>query len=152
MAITDSPYEAVATALKTVIDTEFAAEGITAIHDNIHESLGDERVTVGIAPTRDAPSDGNMVQLECWIEVKFYDLWDKKISPQQTVNPFKITKYAERLRKAVRGARATFPGTTNAWFFDVMGVEYPNDPTGNKTRFVVTLRSFSQNSGLVETS
>lgn len=148
----DSPYEAVATAIKAAIDAEFAPEHITAIHDNIHESLGQDRVAVGIAPMEDMVQTGNGVVQETWAEVRFYTIWDPKIDPTTVVNPFKITAYAERFRNALRTLSATTPGTGQVWYFDVRRVTYPNDPTGNKTRFVATVRAFGNNSGLVETT
>jgi hypothetical protein len=148
----DSPYEAVATAIKAVIDAEFAAESITAIQDNIHEALGRTGVAVGIAPIEDLVQSSNNVVQETWAEVRFFDLWDAKIDPEQAVNPFKITAYADRFRQAIRRASVTTPGTGQVWYFDLQRVQYPNDPTGNKTRFVATIRAYGNNSGLVETS
>jgi hypothetical protein len=145
-----SPYEVVATALKTVIDIEFALEGIVAIHDNLHEAIGRRRIAVGIAPEEDIVNGGNALVQETWVQVKFYDLWDPKVDPEQSVNPLKITAYAERLRDALRTASVTASG--QMWFFDVRRVRYPDDPTGNKTRFVASIRAYGNNSNLVETT
>lgn len=147
-----SPYEAVATALKAIIDAEFAAENIVAIHDNLHEALGQKRVAVGIAPIEDLVMGSNNVVQETWAEVRFYDLWDAKVDPAQQVDPLKITAYAERFRDACRRASASTPGTGQVWYFDVRRIQYPNDPTGNKSRFVATVRAYGNNSGLVETA
>lgn len=148
----DSPYEAAATAIKAAIDAEFAPEQIVAIHDNLHESLGIKRVSVGIAPIEDTVMGNNNVVQETMVEVRFYDLWDPEINPDQSVNPFKITAYAERFRNAIRRLSATTPGTGQVWYFDVRRIAYPNDPTGNKTRFHATIRAYGNNSGLVETT
>lgn len=145
-------YEVIATALKQIIDTEFAAEGITAVHDNLHESLGLRRVSVGIAPVRDAPNDTRSVAGNFTVEIRFYDLWDKKVDPEQSVNPIKITGYAERLKKSIQQSQIDYPGTGEVWFFQWVGTEYPDDPTGNKTRFHMTVRSWGNNTALVETS
>lgn len=146
-----SPYETAATIIKTVIDTEFAPEHISAIHDNLHESLGRHRVAVGIAPVEETARSGNAIVQDTMIEVKFYDLWTNEIDPETVVNPFKITAYAERLRSSLGRTRASTPGTGEVWYFDVLRVAYPNDPTGNKTRFVATIRAVGNNSGVVET-
>lgn len=152
MADPVNPYEVVATALKQIIDTEFAPEGITAIHDNIHESLGEKRVTVGIAPLRDSLADFSNIASNQFVEIRFYDLWDKKVDPAQTVNPMKITMYAERLKQAIRRSHASFPGSGEVWYFDWRGTDYPNDPTGNKTRFHMTVRAFGTNTAINETT
>jgi hypothetical protein len=148
----DSPFEVVALSLKQIIDTEFAPEGITAIFDNIHEALGQTRVTVGIAPVEDVPRAGNAVVQETWVEVRFFDLWKREIDPGTVINPTRITAFAERFRRAVRSSQATDPGTGQVWYFDVTRIQYPNDPTGNKSRFVATIRAFGNNSALVETT
>jgi hypothetical protein len=147
-----SAFETVALALKSVIDTEFAPEGYTAILDNLHESLGRTRVDIGIAPVEDTLMTGNDVVQETYVEVKFYHLWTQEISPSTIVNPTQITAYAERFRDAVRRAKLSDPGTGQVWYFDVRRVQYPSDPTGNKTRFVARVRAFGNNAGLVETT
>jgi hypothetical protein len=146
-----SPYEDLAVAIETIIATEFAAEGIVPIHDNLHPSLGTKRVSVGIAPQYEVPQSNNMIVQETWLEVRFYDIWKKEITPETVVDPRKIAGYADRFRRAVKSARVT-AGNDQVWFFDVMRVDYPNDPNGNKSRFVATVRAFGNNDGLVETS
>lgn len=146
----DSPYQNVAEALATIINTEFAPEGIQALHDNLHPALGQKRVSVGIAPAYEAVNARTNIAQETWLEVKFYDLWKQEITPETIVDPRKIAAYAERLRQAVKAGRVTM-GDSQIWFFDVVRVEYPNDPNGNKSRFVATIKAFGNNSGLVET-
>lgn len=148
---TTDPYEVAATALKQIIDTEFAAEGIHAIHDNIHESLGQDRAVVGIAPTREARLPNNNVVNALYIEVRYYDLWDKEVDPEQVVNPFRITARANRLKRALQQSQASFVGSPEVWYFDWLDTEFPDDPTGNKTRFHMHLRVYGDNTGLVET-
>lgn len=150
--LASSPFEAVATAVKAVFDSEFAAEGYTMVFDKLHESLGMQRVEVGIAPTEDVVNERNNIVQETWVEVRFYDLWKREIDPKTQVNPVRITAFAERLRDALRRARATDPGTNQVWYFDVRRVTYPDDPTGNKSRFHMTIRAYGHNSGLVETA
>lgn len=146
-----SPFEAVATAVIAIFNAEFAAEGFTMIPDNLHESLGRERVDVGIAPIEDVVNIRDSVVQETWAEVRFYHLWTQEISPNTQVNPFQIAAYAERFRDALRSTAST-PHTGQVWYFDVRRVQYPNDPTGNKSRFVMTIRAFGNNSGLVEST
>lgn len=148
----DSPYETVAIAIQQIIAIEFATEGFTAILDNLHESLGRERVDIGIAPIEDYPQGTNELLQETFVEVRFYDLWTQEISPDTVVNPARITGFAERLKKALRRADAMDPGTDQVWYFSVRRTQYPNDPTGNKTRFHMTIRAFGNNAGLIEST
>lgn len=147
------PYAIAATALKTIIDTEFEAERIVAVHDRVHDSLGHDGIYVGIAPVREAPTANNRAVQETWIEIRFFDLWDKMIDPEQEVDPFPIAGRAERLRRAIKSAVTEGIVTTSGemWFMHVDRVDYPDDPTGNKSRFVMIVRAWGNNSALVET-
>lgn len=147
----DSPFETVALGVIDIFNAEFAAEGFQMVADDLHESMGRRRVDVAIAPSEDVRMSGNALVQETWVEVKFYDLWSEKIDPATVVNPFKITAYAERFRRALQRS-ATDPATGMVWYFDVMRIQYPRDPTGNKSRFVATIRAYGNNSALVETT
>lgn len=147
-----SAYETVATALKTIIETEFAVEQFTATFDNLHESLGQTRVEIGIAPVEDSPRETNAQVQETTVEVRFYDFWTKEITPHTEIDPRRITGFAERFRKAIRVQQATSVGTAQTWYFDVRRITYPSDPTGNKSRFHALVRAHGNNAGLVETS
>lgn len=145
------PYEQVALALKTIIDTEFAPENVTAIHDRLHESLGVDAVWVGISPDSWRPKARDRNSLETYVLVQYYDIWDKEVNPEQQVNPIKITNLASRFMSAVQSQQANDPGTDDLWYFDVESVDFPNDPTGNKTRFHAVVRAHGQNHSILET-
>ncbi len=148
----DSPFEAVSNTIKTIFDAEFAVEQFQLIHDELHESLGREYVAAGVAPLEDVIQTKSRIVQETWVEVKLYDLWTQEISPDTVVDPRKITKYAERFREALRTAQTPNPGTNQIWFFNVVRTQYPRDPTGNKTRFVMTICAYGNNSNLIETT
>lgn len=147
----ESPYVQVAEALEAIIEAEFDDKSITVQHDNVHESLGYLGTIVGIAPEDETPTPGRMIQNEIRVRVKFYDFWDKAVDNQQQVDPRVIAGLAERFRRACYAQHASVTGTPLVWFFDVMTVTYPNDPTGNKSRFEAVVRAYGQNSGLTET-
>lgn len=146
-----SAYSTVAAALQTIFNTEFLPEGFTMVKDNLHESLGRARTECGVAPVEDVVNQRNAIVQEALLEIRLYDLWTQEISPDTAVDPTRIAGFAERLRDALRRSNATDPGTGEVWYFDVRRTTYPNDPTGNKTRFHMTVRAFGNNAGLVET-
>lgn len=148
MAVT-SPSTQTRAALKTVIESEFSAENFTVLDDRLHESLGDKGVRIGTSPVREYPSSNNMNVLNSEILVQFYGKWRKEIDPTQQVDPSIIEGYAERFRRAVNGAD---PKTEYVWFFNVLEISYPNDPTGNKTRFEARVLATGENSAIIETS
>lgn len=147
-----SAFESVAEAIITVFNAEFAPEGFIMIPDKLHPSLGRNSVAVGVSPTEDIASVRNRLVQETWALVQFYNFWTDEIDPETLVNPYVITAYAERFRDALRRASAQDPGTGQLWYFDVDRITYPDDPTGNKTRFEATIRAFGNNSNLVETT
>lgn len=145
-----SPYAEVADALKAIIDAEWATEGYTAIHDNLHPAVGMEGTRIGIAPEEEAARAGMMIQNDIAVTVKFYRRWDPDIDPLKKVDPRPITEHGERFRQALR--RATSAGTDQVWFFNLLRIRYPNDPVGNKTRFEADIVAYGNNSALVETT
>lgn len=151
MASGDSPFETVARIVIDVFNTEFADLGLTMIPDNLHESLGRDRRAAGISPNEDASMLSNRVVQETFMTCKVYDLWTNEIDPETMVNPFSITAEAERFRQALSRGHQD-PGTGQVWYFDVMRVRYPNDPTGNKSRYEMDLRAMGNNAALIETT
>lgn len=147
-----SPFQTIAEAVIDTFNAEFADEGFVMIPDRLHESLGLKRVDVGIAPVEEYPQASDALVQETWAEVRFYDIWKKEITPNTQVNPYRITGFAERFRDALRRAQTTDPRTGQVWYFDVRRVQYPPDPTGNSSRFHMTIRAFGNNSGLIETA
>jgi hypothetical protein len=143
-----SPYAEAADALKLIIDDEFTVEGYKAIHDNLHPAVGQEGTRIGIAPDAETPMAQNMVVQDIIILVKFYARWNAEVDPNTRVDPKKIAVFAERFRRAL--ADANFMGN-KVWWWNLVNVTYPNDPTGNKTRFEARIVAKGQNSGLLET-
>ena len=145
-----SPYAEAAAALETIINAEFAPEGRTAAHDNLHPAVGDQGLRIGIAPEDETAMPGNMVVNTIGITVKFYNRWDAEVDQYKRVDPRPITEYADRFRQAVR--RHNGVSTGKLWYFNLTRIRYPNDPTGNKTRFEADIVAFGNNTGLVETT
>ncbi len=145
-----SPYAEVADVLKTIIDAEWSVEGWTAIHDNLHAGIGLEGTRIGIAPEDETPRGGRMVQTDIAITVKFYRRWDDTVNYTKKVDPRQIAEHAERFRKAIR--EYSGPHSGKVWYFNLVRLRYPNDPTGNKTRFEADLVAYGNNTALLETT
>lgn len=121
------------------------------IPDRLHESLGRYRVDVGVSPEEDSPWMRDRFVADARILVQFYDLWTDQIDPKTQVNPYRITGFADRFKRALK-ATGQAPATDRAWYFDVDRTSYPNDPTGNKTRFHMEILVRGNNSNLIETT
>ena len=146
--ITD-PYSEAANALFDIITDEFAPEGFRVLHDNLHPAVGAEGTRIGIAPEAEVPVTTNLIVNDIRIVVKFHGRFNGEVDPNMRVDPRKVTNYAERFRRAIQ--RANSLGTQGVWFWNLVSVQYPDDPTGNKTRFWATIVAKGQNSALVET-
>lgn len=146
--VTDA-YTHIANALEQVIAAEFDNEPHLVIHhDRIHESLGsDGHLHVGISPTQEDPGASGVLTTEAIIQ--FYGPFKPDVDPFQSADPRLITNKAERLRRALEHVR--IQGTQQVWFLTVGRTTYPEDATGNKTRFELEVSGTGNNSGLVET-
>lgn len=146
-----SPYAEAANAVAAILNAEFTDLGIVTQHDNLHESLGYMGTVVGVAPEHERPQASDAVVQEIVLRVKFYGMFVKDVDNQQSVDPRVAAEWAERFRRAVQSYNAGTPGTTLVWYLTVQGVDYPKDPTGNKSRFEALVLARGQNSALTET-
>ena len=122
-----------------ILDAEFTDLNIVTQHDNLHESLGYMGTVVGVAPEYERPQGTNAVVNEIYLKVKFYGMFIKDVDNQQSVDPRVAATWAERFRRAVQAQRVGSRPTT-LWYMAVTSVDYPKDPTGNKSRFEATVR------------
>lgn len=143
-----STYIIAANALEALLTATFP--GVTVVHDKVHEAIGFKGPRIGIAPTREIPNARNKLMMEAWIEVRYMDVWDRKVDPAQKVDPRLIAAKAQTLMEAIQSTTVTASGSM--WFFNVEMVNYPDDPTANKTRFYMTLRAWGNNASMVETT
>lgn len=145
--VTDT-YTLLADAIETAVLIEFDDETYLEFrHDHLHESLGyDQRLYVGLYPNEDSSFN---IELQQEVTLQFYDAYNLEIEPQQYVDPRVITNKAERMRQALQNIRTV--GESELWYFDVTRTRYPDDPTGNKSRFEMTIVARGNNTGLVET-
>lgn len=127
---------ALMTALKEIIDGEFAPEGIVAQFDNLHASLGQNGPVCGLAPEMEEPERTDFNQLTFAVQVQFFLKYSLEIDPLQAVDPSAILAMATRFRSACHVWETGDSGTNELWFLTVGRIMYPDDPTGNKSRFV----------------
>lgn len=136
-------------ALKAILTQEFAADSIPVHDDNLHESMGDAGSVIGIAPFRSVPSSGDFNTLTTDVVVKFYGRYRLNVDRKQKVDPAIIEERAERFRRALRTYTGT--GSDRVWYFNLVDLNYPDDPTGNKSRFEATVRAYGNNPAVLET-
>jgi len=149
MAAIDT-YAIAANALVEICNTTFAPEGVITAHDQLHEALGTDGPVCGVSPLREVPFSNNILVQDTFVQIQYFDVWEKEIDPTQEVDPRIITGLHARLKEALRTASITVSGAQ--WYFNWVATEYMRDPTGNNTRFVMQVRVVGNNSALVETT
>lgn len=128
----------------------------TFYDDRLHDARGSDGELApggalgGVYPERSVERPGQGVVLETTAVIQLFGYWERQIDPTQTVSPATIEEHAERIRRAVQGA--SYTADNHLWFFQVIEMDYPKDPTGNITRCVARVRAYSDNSAIVETT
>lgn len=146
-----TPPETLArTGLMDILTAEFATDGFSVLDDKLHGSVGRDGTRIAVYTERFVPNFSNRYVGESECVVQFYGKYDLKVDPNQTVSPGIIEARAERFRTALRAFSE--PGTGDRWYYRLERLEYPDDPTGNKTRFEAYVRAFANNTALVETT
>jgi hypothetical protein len=135
-------------ALIAMLAAEFAAEEFPIRDDKLHRSLGSKGTILGVYPERMVASPRDRYVSEMGLVVQFYSKYDLKVDPQQTVSPAKIEGFADRFRNALRTSNPD-PNSPGVWYFTLERIEYPDDPTGNKTRFEAHLTARGNNGALL---
>lgn len=130
--------------IKTILETEFAADGLVVYHDRITSALAAEKTVAGVSPLRSEERNTDANTLEIRVLVQVYKRFDPQIDPRQRVDPSIIEGWADRFRVACKTQNGiNQPG---AWYFRVNRITYPPDPTGNITRFEAECLGFGNNS------
>lgn len=134
-----------------LLATEFAAEQFPIRDDKLHASLGSKGTILGVYCDRTVSSPRNRYVSEIEVVVQFYARYDLRVDPEQSVSPKVIEAFADRFRRALQAGGAD-PNTGSVWYFTLERIDYPDDPTGNKSRFEAYLRARGNNTALVETT
>lgn len=139
-----APETDIRTYIKTVVEDEFSTEGWTVEADKIGRSAGmDGETHVAASPVRARENERVAIRLD--IEVLLQVYLPYSATPDETivVDPGVIEGYANRLRTALAPSGAM--ATDNLWGLRVTDVDFPDDPTGNKTRLEATIAGFADN-------
>lgn len=130
--------------LMSVIAGEFQYDNFVVLSDRLHPSLGGDGITrIGVSPQQEVPMPRDHNTLQFGLLVQFYGAWDEQIDPLQTVDPTPTETYGERFKRALRNQD---PNQSSVWFFNLVDLTYPPDPTGNITRWEARITAYGQNS------
>lgn len=135
-------------AVKALVTAEFTAEGFPVKSDKLADSVGHDGPMAAVYPEREAPGESGVSQAML-VVVQVYNRYELNVDEYQTVDPAVIEGWAWRLLRSFKGNSS--PSTNKVWWFNVAMIEYPDDPTGNKTRFLMHIEGHAPNAQLEET-
>jgi hypothetical protein len=136
-------------AVKATVAAEFAAEGFEVVSDKLHDAVGTDRAIAAVFPEGERPHSSGIVSAFL-VSVQVFARWDPQIDPNQRVDPALIEGWAWRLQRRINPESAV--NSANLSYYVVNDVIYPDDPTGNKTRFVMGITGYGHSPSLGETS
>lgn len=130
--------------VKEVVEAEFAAENYTVEDDKLPRAAGrDGEARLACYPDREVESFQDVNVLEIEVVLQVYLAYEAV--PDETIarDPAEIEAVAARLRDAFQtesnGANPDF------WFLRLSNIDYPDDPTGNRTRLEARFIARAQN-------
>lgn len=130
--------------VKEVVEAEFSGEGYTVEDDKLPRAAGRDGVArLACYPEMERQSFRDANVLDIAVVLQFYLPYTAE--PDETIayDPGLIEAVADRLRRAFKEQS---DGTTeDFWFLHLTTVEYPDDPTGNRSRLEATFNACATN-------
>jgi hypothetical protein len=130
--------------VKEVVEAEFAAEGYVVEDDKLPRAAGrDGAARLAVYPDRERQSfrDANVLDIAVVLQVYL----PYTAEPDETIayDPGLIEAVADRLRRAFQ--TESDGATEDFWFLHLTDIEYPDDPTGNRSRLEATFSACATN-------
>lgn len=130
--------------VESVVETEFAPQSISVEADKLLRAAGrDGRTRVACSPVSESEVPRNVNELQVDLLLQYYLPFNDEPEENYAVDPTAIEAVADRLRRAFRTQSG---GTTSdMWFLRLRRIEYPDDPTGNKSRLEAYITAWCDN-------
>jgi hypothetical protein len=120
-----------------------AALGVTVINDRLGRSAGKDGADVAaVFPESEGQKDGNINVLVVEVILAYHMAYEAE-PKSMTVDPSVIEAKADLVRRAFQ--TQSIGGVDDFWNLNLTEIIYPDDPTGNKTRFEARFRAFAHN-------
>lgn len=130
--------------VQSIFATVFTAEGWTAADDKLPRAAGKDGETVAACyPEAARERPGNVEVLEIPVVVQLYLAYTAEPDEFIVVDPGVIEGYADRLRAGFTNQSSG--NVSDFWGLRLVGIEYPDDPTGNKSRLEARVVGMAQN-------
>lgn len=130
--------------VKEVVEAEFSDRSWTVADDKLLRAAGHKGSDeIAVFPEAEREKPGAVNQLECPVWLQVYLAYDANLDEDQVVDPTIIEEIAERLRAAF--ADESGGDSADLWFLRLQRIEYPDDPTGNKSRLEALITGYGAN-------
>jgi len=118
--------------------------GYTVENDKLTRSAGNKgQIRVACYPEEEVQNFGRAIELTVRVRLQLYLAYNDSPNEETAVDPGIIEAIGDRLRNAFKG---DVGGTTqDLWFLHLTRIEYPDDPTGNKSRLEAEIQSRAAN-------
>ena len=126
-----------------LLEAEFGPEHFAVRPDRLDTSLGFDGGVIGVSPDSEQPNPADRLELLTRVTIQFYGPWNPETDPNSYVDPAVVEAWAHRFRMMI--ADYTQTATSDVWWFQLDGIDYGDDPTGNCTRFIASVLARGSN-------
>ena len=143
-----SPATLLRTRIKDLFETEFAAEGWTVEDTKLLRAVGEEQTRAACYPEDIVPDAARYNVLRVRVVLQLYLQYEAGPDPEIEADPTVIEEYADRFYRLFEDTNSVGL-VPDFWFLKVLGVEFPDDPAGKRTRFEATIEGRCENPSAV---
>lgn len=127
-----------------IVEDEFSDEGIIVANDKLPRAAGKDGVTVAaVYPESEYEKPNRVIELVVPVVLQMYLAYSAEPDETIVVDPTIIEGYADRLRSAFQTQSSN--NTGDMWFLRLTRIDYPDDPTGNKSRLEAQIEGHGNN-------
>lgn len=120
--------------VKARVESEFTAEGFEVADDKLTRAAGkDGEAELAVYPETTNNDYARANVLEVRVVLQLYLAYTAEPDENIVVDPTVIEEHADRLRRAFAGPDG-IGASRDFWFLVIERIEFPDDPTGNKSR------------------
>jgi hypothetical protein len=130
--------------VKEIVEDVFSAASWTVEYDRLPRAAGHKgKDELAVFPEAARERPGRVEELVAPVVLQIYPAYEAEIDEHQQVDPRIIVRVADELRDAFKDASGG--DNTDLWFLRLTRIEYPDDPTGNKSRLEAYIEGHGQN-------
>ncbi len=130
-------------AVKAAVEAEFSAEGYTVTNDKLTRAAGKDGDALAVSPDASYEDPRYVGMLITQVLLQVYLKYDPTPDENITVDPSDIEAIAGRLRHKFRTSSQGTGG--DFWWLRLIRIDFPDDPTGNKSRLEATFEVRADN-------